>query len=182
MWQASPAHRRLDGCKFRRQHPIGPFVADFACVESPLRSSSTADSTSEPDAITADARRSTFFHLQGFTTLRFTNREVLAETESVLTAIHQWLDKHHPHPSPLPPAGEGVNESTIMSKQMQDAYIVAATRTPIGKARPRLFRNTRPDELLVAAIKSALRRCPALDPRRSRTRSSAARCRKPSRA
>ena len=52
-----------------------------------------------------------------------------------------------------------------MSKQVQDAYIVAATRTPIGKSRRGFFRNTRPDDLLVAAIRSALAQVPTLDPK-----------------
>jgi acetyl-CoA acyltransferase len=43
-----------------------------------------------------------------------------------------------------------------MSKQIQDAYIVAATRTPIGKSHKGYFRNTRPDDLLAAVLRSAL--------------------------
>ncbi|CBW76071.1 3-ketoacyl-CoA thiolase (EC 2.3.1.16) [Mycetohabitans rhizoxinica HKI 454] len=50
-----------------------------------------------------------------------------------------------------------------MSKQVQDAYIVAASRTPIGKAPRGALRNTRPDELLTHAIRSALAKVPALD-------------------
>jgi acetyl-CoA acyltransferase len=49
-------------------------------------------------------------------------------------------------------------------KQLTDAYIVAATRTPIGKSHRGFFRNTRPDELLVAVLKSALAQVPGLDP------------------
>jgi acetyl-CoA acyltransferase len=52
-----------------------------------------------------------------------------------------------------------------MSKQVQDAYIVAATRTPIGKSGRGYFRNTRPDDLLVAAVRSALAKVPSLDPK-----------------
>jgi acetyl-CoA acyltransferase len=52
-----------------------------------------------------------------------------------------------------------------MSKQLQDAYIVAATRTPIGKAPRGMFRNVRPDDLLVAAIRSAMAQVPGLDPK-----------------
>jgi acetyl-CoA acyltransferase len=52
-----------------------------------------------------------------------------------------------------------------MSKQVQDAYIVAATRTPIGKSGRGYFRNTRPDDLLVAVVKSALAQVPSLDPK-----------------
>ncbi len=51
-----------------------------------------------------------------------------------------------------------------MSKQVQDAYIVAATRTPIGRSGRGYFKNTRPDDLLIAAIKSALLQAPGLDP------------------
>jgi acetyl-CoA acyltransferase len=51
-----------------------------------------------------------------------------------------------------------------MTRQVQDAYIVAATRTPIGKAPKGAFRNTRPDDLLVAAIRSVMKQVPSLDP------------------
>jgi acetyl-CoA acyltransferase len=50
-------------------------------------------------------------------------------------------------------------------KQVQDAYIVAATRTPVGKAPKGVFRNTRPDDLLVAAIRGAMAQVPSLDPK-----------------
>jgi acetyl-CoA acyltransferase len=52
----------------------------------------------------------------------------------------------------------------IMTKQVQDAYIVAATRTPVGKAPKGSFKNTRPDDLLVHVLKSALAQVPNLDP------------------
>ena len=52
-----------------------------------------------------------------------------------------------------------------MTRQVQDAYIVAATRTPIGKAPKGMFRNTRPDDLLNAAIRGALKQVPTLDPK-----------------
>ena len=51
-----------------------------------------------------------------------------------------------------------------MSRQIQDAYVVAASRTPIGKAPKGVFRNFRPDDLLVHAIRSALAQVPGLDP------------------
>ncbi|MBC7573554.1 MAG: acetyl-CoA C-acyltransferase [Herminiimonas sp.] len=52
-----------------------------------------------------------------------------------------------------------------MTQQLQEAYIVAATRTPIGKAPRGMFRHTRPDDLLVAALQSALAQVPGLDPK-----------------
>lgn len=51
-----------------------------------------------------------------------------------------------------------------MSGQLQDAYIVAATRTPIGKAPKGAFRNVRPDDLLIHALQHALKQVPSLDP------------------
>ena len=52
-----------------------------------------------------------------------------------------------------------------MVRQVQDAFIVAATRTPIGRAPKGMFRNTRPDDLLVAAIRSVMSQVPSLDPK-----------------
>ncbi|HWH82194.1 MAG TPA: acetyl-CoA C-acyltransferase [Burkholderiaceae bacterium] len=52
-----------------------------------------------------------------------------------------------------------------MSKQVQEAYIVAATRTPIGRSGRGYFKATRPDDLLVAAIRSAMLQVPTLDPK-----------------
>ncbi len=51
-----------------------------------------------------------------------------------------------------------------MSKQVQDAYIVAANRTPIGKAPRGIFKNTRPEELLIHAIRAVVAQVPELDP------------------
>ena len=50
-----------------------------------------------------------------------------------------------------------------MTKQVQDAYIVAAIRTPVGKAPRGMFRNVRPDDLLAHALGAALTKCPGLD-------------------
>ncbi len=51
-----------------------------------------------------------------------------------------------------------------MAKQIQEAYIVAATRTPVGKAPRGVFRNVRPDDMLAHVLKSALAQAPGLDP------------------
>ncbi|MDB5869737.1 MAG: acetyl-CoA acetyltransferase [Polaromonas sp.] len=50
-------------------------------------------------------------------------------------------------------------------KQVQEAYIVAATRTPIGRSHRGFFRNTRPDDLLASVLKAALAQAPTLDPK-----------------
>ncbi len=50
-----------------------------------------------------------------------------------------------------------------MSKQIQDAYIVAATRTPVGKAPRGVFRNTRPDEMLAHVLRAVVAQAPGID-------------------
>jgi len=51
-----------------------------------------------------------------------------------------------------------------VAKQVQDAYIVAATRSPVGKAPNGMLRNVRPDDMLAHVLRSALAQCPGLDP------------------
>ncbi len=51
-----------------------------------------------------------------------------------------------------------------MTRPIQDAYIVAATRTPIGRSHKGYFRHTRPDDLLATALKAAMAQVPGLDP------------------
>ncbi|MDP1558071.1 MAG: acetyl-CoA C-acyltransferase [Nitrosomonas sp.] len=51
-----------------------------------------------------------------------------------------------------------------MTKQVQDAYIVAALRTPVGKAPRGMFRNVRPDDLLVHVLQAVMKQCEGLDP------------------
>jgi acetyl-CoA acyltransferase len=51
-----------------------------------------------------------------------------------------------------------------MTKQIQDAYIVAATRSPIGRSHRGFFRNMRPDDLLATVLRSAMAQVPSLDP------------------
>ena len=54
----------------------------------------------------------------------------------------------------------------MMTKQIQDAYIVAATRTPVGKAPRGVFRNTRPDDMLAHVLRSVVAQAPGIDLRR----------------
>ena len=103
-------NRHLAGFKFRRQHPIGPFFADFACLEALLVVELDGGQHFEAEVTAADARRTAVLQQAGFTVLRFDNRQVLSETDAVLAAIHQRLHANSPHPSPLPQAGEGANQ------------------------------------------------------------------------
>ncbi|MEJ8854716.1 endonuclease domain-containing protein [Variovorax robiniae] len=98
--------RRLAGFKFRRQRPIGPYFADFACLEARLVVE--LDGGQHVDEAGYDERRTALMNAEGFHVLRFWNNEVLAQTEAVLEVILRALQEGaDPHPNPLPLAGEG---------------------------------------------------------------------------
>jgi very-short-patch-repair endonuclease len=81
-------NRQLDGYKFRRQHPIGAFVADFACIERRLILELDGGQHS---GSAYDVRRTAWLEGQGWLVIRFWNNDVLTETEGVLEAILQAL-------------------------------------------------------------------------------------------
>lgn len=83
LWQHL-RNRRLAGHKFRRQWTIGPFVADFACIERKLVIE--ADGGQHADS-QSDAHRTRYLESHGWRVLRFWNNDVLAKPEGVLTEI-----------------------------------------------------------------------------------------------
>ena len=82
--------RRLMGHKFRRQHSIGPFIADFACVAARLVIE--LDGAQHADAEAADARRTAFLESQDWRVIRFWNARVLTDIDTVLGEILAALD------------------------------------------------------------------------------------------
>lgn len=81
-------HRQLLGHRFRRQHPLGPYIADFVCIEKWLVIEVDGSQHLEsPD----DAWREAWMGGQGFTTLRCWNHDVLQRTDLVLEMILRAL-------------------------------------------------------------------------------------------
>ncbi len=77
--------RRLDGLKFRRQHPLGPFVTDFYCAECRLVVELDGDIHDlQPER---DAARTEQFEQYGYRVIRFRNEQVLNDLDTVLAAI-----------------------------------------------------------------------------------------------
>lgn len=91
--------QRFMGLKFKRQKPVGPFIADFVCMD--LRLVIEADGGQHGGD--SDARRDVWFRGQGFTVLRFWNNEILGQTEAVLERIREAVIALSP--SPLCPSG-----------------------------------------------------------------------------
>jgi gamma-glutamyl-gamma-aminobutyrate hydrolase PuuD/very-short-patch-repair endonuclease len=107
------------GVKFRKQHPIGPYIADFACLNPKLIIELDGGQHNEDAAIEKDTERSHFLEQQGFTVLRFWNNEVFKQTEAVMERIYDQLHgKNSPHPNP-PPAGEGIITIAVNSAHHQ---------------------------------------------------------------
>jgi adenine-specific DNA-methyltransferase len=81
--------RRLCGVKFRRQHPIGPFVADFCCVE--MRLIVELDGSQHMMQVESDRKRTRYLAQKGFRMLRFSNHHVLTQIDAVLERILEVL-------------------------------------------------------------------------------------------
>ena len=81
--------RQLSGLKFRRQHPIGAFFADFACIEIGLVVELDGGQHGEREAAAYDKTREQAMAALGFKTLRFWDNDVLNETEGVLERIRR---------------------------------------------------------------------------------------------
>ena len=79
--------RQIGGYKFRRQQPLGPYIADIACLEKRLIVEVDGGQHSEQAAY--DARRSRWLEAQGFCVLRFWDHEVLREVDAVKQVIGQ---------------------------------------------------------------------------------------------
>jgi very-short-patch-repair endonuclease len=102
--------RRFANFKFRRQAPVGPFIADFICYTT--RVVVEVDGGQHADSSTDD-RRDRWFAANDFLVLRFWNNDVLSSLEGVLTSILDTLRERTPHPArasrgrPSPAKGEG---------------------------------------------------------------------------
>jgi very-short-patch-repair endonuclease len=133
----------LLGVKFRRQHPLGSYVADFACLEPKLIVE--IDGSQHADQLTYDQKRDDFFRQQGFDVLRFPANLPFTALQSVAEVIINKLTEldaaRAPIPAfpqrgkeqeelpelPLPPLGEGRGKVGM-----------GAPRTPTSQANSRL--------------------------------------------
>jgi very-short-patch-repair endonuclease len=102
LWKAL-RNRTLGGFKFRRQHSIGPFVVDFACVECKLIVE--VDGESHLPRKSADEKRTRFLKAEEWCVIRFWNTEIYEEMEPVKEAIYRKCVARAdpPHPQPLSP-------------------------------------------------------------------------------
>jgi very-short-patch-repair endonuclease len=99
---------QIEGAKFRRQQPIGPFVADFVCQDRRLVVEADGG---QHQVSAADDRRTAFLKQAGYRMLRFWNGDILENIDGVAASIAIALTTPHParasRESPSPSRGEG---------------------------------------------------------------------------
>ncbi|TWO70296.1 DUF559 domain-containing protein [Caenimonas sedimenti] len=100
------------GVKFRRQHPLGNYIADFACLAPKLIVE--LDGSQHAEKQQYDSKRDAFFRGHGFHVLRFATDAPLVNIEGVVTVILEQLGSagERPHPN-LPPEGEGAKPRSL---------------------------------------------------------------------
>jgi len=91
--------------KFRRQHPVGPYILDFYCASKILAVELDGDVHGAPGQKNHDVTRDAYLKAKGIRVLRFWNVEIQDNLEGVLDAIYAALHQpmSNPHPDPLPP-------------------------------------------------------------------------------
>jgi len=98
--------RRIENCKFRRQHPYENYILDFACLERSVVVE--LDGSQHFDATEYDQERTRCLERAGFAVLRFWNNQVLGELDGVLEVIRCELAARATPSPPNPPLeGEG---------------------------------------------------------------------------
>jgi len=90
LWRAL-RDRQLAGFKFRRQHPVRPYVVDFVCIERKLVVE--IDGGQHAQQVAKDAVRTTVIQAKGYRVIRFWNNEVLENLEGVLQSILAALNE-----------------------------------------------------------------------------------------
>jgi len=97
--------RRLFGARFRRQHPIGPFISDFCCTEAKLVIE--LDGRQHALRLSDDQVRTKYLESQGYVVIRFWDNDVLTNMAGVLHRIVEALGVKGSSSSPYPlPTGE----------------------------------------------------------------------------
>jgi len=99
-------NKQFEGFKFRRQHIIGKYIADFVCLKRRLIIELDGKIHQLPDNKEADAVRTEWLESQGFKVIRFTNEALIGDTENTLNTILKTLNNQAEIESQgLPPSG-----------------------------------------------------------------------------
>ena len=98
--------RALNGARFRRQHPVGPYIADFACPAAKLIVEVDGATHSTPEELAHDMRRTKYLESEGWTVIRVSNTDVYENMDGVWRAIAAQLAPPPRYARDLPASGE----------------------------------------------------------------------------
>jgi very-short-patch-repair endonuclease len=123
------------GFKFRRQHPLGVYVADFACLAPRLIVE--VDGSQHADQLAYDARRDDFFRNAGFEVMRFPANLPFVDLQSMVVAIyHRVLELSALAPIPtFPQRGKGQENSSQLLQASVPETLPELPLPPLGEGR-----------------------------------------------
>jgi very-short-patch-repair endonuclease len=98
--------RALNGARFRRQHPIGPYIADFACPSAKLVVEVDGATHSTPEELAYDLRRTKYLEAEGWSVIRVSNTDVFENIDGVWLTIAARLAPPAHFARDLPTGGE----------------------------------------------------------------------------
>ncbi len=84
-WELLSQTARAHGLKFRRQHPLHPYIVDFVCLKAGLVVE--VDGVSHDACIAYDAKRTAYLESKGYKIIRFSNEDIMHDTQGVVLTI-----------------------------------------------------------------------------------------------
>ena len=108
--------KRLDGLKFRRQHPIGKYIVDFICLERKIVIELDGGQHAKREIEEYDRERDNWFEKEGYGVLRFWDNDVLLNTKGILEGIKERCLEHPPL-NPLPSREGKQEEDPLLSRE-----------------------------------------------------------------
>ena len=110
LWQQL-RRKQFEGCKFRRQQPIGQYIVDFVSFENDLVIEIDGGQHNQREDSKRDENRTAWLNGRGFHVIRFWNSDVLGNLNGVLLAIQAWLD------CPSPPLTLSFTSSPVQGEE-----------------------------------------------------------------
>jgi len=107
--------RRFSAYKFRRQHPYGPYILDFFCLEAGVNIEIDGFQHGKPERQAADRERDLYLERRGIKVVRFWNSRLRREKEIVRDAIWRALQARAPHPLPDYCRPSPANDSQVVN-------------------------------------------------------------------
>lgn len=145
LWQLL-RNRQLEQYKFRRQQPLGPYIADFFCAEYGLIVE--ADGGQHAERIAQDEKRTRYLESKGYRVLRFWNNEILQNPEGVGEMILATINTPHPAPPPM--------RGSHPLPQGERELVTLLTGSVKGKQREQVLKNIQDGEAKIVIGTHAL--------------------------